>query len=115
MAVEHARLFAETRRLLQQTQEQSDQLQLIMDTVPAGMLLLDDQQRVLLANPLAQAYLADLHRHELQHTIRMWGTVPFACCQHQDDPCCQCSHERIFSHLEGRFERISVSMISLSK
>jgi PAS domain S-box-containing protein len=64
MAVEHARLFAETRRLLQQTQEQSDQLQLIMDTVPAGMLLLDDQQRVLLANPLAQAYLADLARLE---------------------------------------------------
>jgi signal transduction histidine kinase len=64
MAVENARLFAETRRLLRHTQEQSDQFQMIMDTVPAGMLLLDDQYRILLANPLAQAYLADLARLE---------------------------------------------------
>jgi two-component system cell cycle sensor histidine kinase/response regulator CckA len=44
---------AERERLLTQIQEQAQHVQQIVDTVPEGMLLLDADGRVILANPMA--------------------------------------------------------------
>ncbi len=58
IALHNADLFAQTRRLLQQTQAQARQVQEIIDTVPEGVLLLDHDQRIVHANPLARTYLS---------------------------------------------------------
>ncbi|MFZ0544946.1 MAG: PAS domain S-box protein [Candidatus Promineifilaceae bacterium] len=57
IAIENAQLFAETQRLLRQTREQTQQLQQIMDIVPDGILLLDNQKRVISVNQAGEAYL----------------------------------------------------------
>jgi PAS domain S-box-containing protein len=44
------------------TQEQARQVQMIIDTVPEGVLLLDVNHRVILANPAARKYLSVLLR-----------------------------------------------------
>jgi PAS domain S-box-containing protein len=48
---------AQRERLLAQIQEQARRVQGIIDTLPQGVLLLDADQRVLLANPVAEQYL----------------------------------------------------------
>ncbi len=53
LAIERRRLFDETRR-------QARRVQQIMNTVPQGVLFLDEQRRVALANPAAEAYLSIL-------------------------------------------------------
>jgi two-component system cell cycle sensor histidine kinase/response regulator CckA len=50
----------ERMRLLAQIQEQARRMQQIMDTVPEGVLLLDADLRILLANPVARQALAAL-------------------------------------------------------
>ncbi|MBN1147741.1 MAG: GAF domain-containing protein [Anaerolineales bacterium] len=59
-AIENARLFEETYRLLAKTREQAHQVQQIIDTVPEGVVLLDASRRVVLANPAARQHLAEL-------------------------------------------------------
>lgn len=73
IAIENARLFTETERLLKQTQEQAQQVQQIMDTVPEGMLLLDAHCRVVLANPTGRKYLAQLGDAEVGDTLSHLG------------------------------------------
>jgi GAF domain-containing protein len=51
---------AQRLHLLAQTQEQARRVQQILDTVPDGVLLLDPDHRILMANPVAQEYLAVL-------------------------------------------------------
>jgi len=51
------RAEAEREQLLKTTQAQAEQLAQIMRSVPEGILLLDADQRILLANPLAETYL----------------------------------------------------------
>ncbi len=51
------RAEAERERLLQQVQEQTRQMQQIIDTVPEGVLVLDHELRLLLCNPSALTYL----------------------------------------------------------
>jgi GAF domain-containing protein/CheY-like chemotaxis protein len=46
--------------LLERIQENAQQVQHIIDTVPEGVLLLDEDRRVVLANPVAQTYLINL-------------------------------------------------------
>ncbi len=46
--------------LLERIQENAQQVQHIIDTVPEGVILLDEDQRVILANPVAQTYLINL-------------------------------------------------------
>ncbi|MCP4544715.1 MAG: PAS domain S-box protein [Chloroflexi bacterium] len=50
----------ERLRLLKQVQEQAEQMQQIVNTVSAGMLLLDSDMRILLANPAAREYMVAL-------------------------------------------------------
>ena len=47
-------------RLITQLEQHIGQVQLIMDTVPDGMVLLDNTCRVVMANPAGRRYLADL-------------------------------------------------------
>jgi len=51
IAIENARLFEETRHMLDQMREQALRVQRIIDTVPEAVLLLDSDQRVVVANP----------------------------------------------------------------
>lgn len=64
IAIENARLFEET-------QAQAHQLEQILDSVPEGVLLLDANQRLILANPIAREYLKiltpDEDRDRLTH------------------------------------------------
>lgn len=57
LAIDNATLFMETKRLLQQIRAHAEQVQQIMDTVPEGLLLLDERRRILQANPAAINYL----------------------------------------------------------
>ncbi len=57
---ERRKAEAEHLRLLAQVQAQAQQIAQLMDTVPAGIILLDADQRVLMANPTGQRDLATL-------------------------------------------------------
>lgn len=46
--------------LLERIQENAQRVQHIIDTVPEGIILLDEESRVVLANPVAQTYLVNL-------------------------------------------------------
>lgn len=59
-AISNAGLIEESRRLLQQSREQAQQVQQIMETVPDGVILLDARQKILVANPSARDYLAQI-------------------------------------------------------
>ncbi len=54
---------AERLGLLGKIQAQADQMQRILDTVPEGVLLLDQNLLLVLANPAAQRYLDELSSH----------------------------------------------------
>lgn len=57
IAVESAALFAESQRLLHEAQAHAQLTQEIIDSAPEGMLVLDSEQRLVLANPVARGYL----------------------------------------------------------
>jgi GAF domain-containing protein/CheY-like chemotaxis protein len=64
--------------LLERIQENAQQVQHIIDTVPEGVILLDDESQVVLANPVAQAYLLDLAEFEPGETLTHLGGKPLA-------------------------------------
>jgi two-component system cell cycle sensor histidine kinase/response regulator CckA len=53
----------ERLRLIQQTEAQASQLQHILDTVPEGIVTVDQDHKVALANPLAREYLETLAQY----------------------------------------------------
>jgi two-component system, cell cycle sensor histidine kinase and response regulator CckA len=55
---------AEREQLLRQIQEQAQRVQQIVDTLPEGMIVLDKERRIKLANPVARAHLTDLGVHD---------------------------------------------------
>lgn len=73
IAIENARLFEETQRLLQQTRQQAQQLEQILDSVPEGVLVLDADQRLALANPIAQEYLHTLTPEQVGDRLTRLG------------------------------------------
>jgi PAS domain S-box-containing protein len=62
--------------LLQQTKDQAQRIQHIMDTVSEGLLLLDAEKKVVLANPLAQEYLALLGEEGQEEPLEQLGSKP---------------------------------------
>lgn len=66
--------ISERKRLLAQIQEQARKTRQIMDTVPVGVFLVEDQGRVLLANPLAERYLAALAPGWMEATTHLGET-----------------------------------------
>jgi len=83
VAIENARLYQaakqeiserkqaeeERERLLVQIQEQAQRVRQIIDTVPEGMLLLDADEQIVLANPVAEGHLS------LLADVRVGGIV----------------------------------------
>jgi GAF domain-containing protein/ActR/RegA family two-component response regulator len=55
--------------LLEQIKENARRVQQIMDTVPEGVILLDNQRQVVLANPVAQDYLLELEGVHIGDTL----------------------------------------------
>jgi PAS domain S-box-containing protein len=78
IAIDSAGLYAETRRLLEKTRTQARQVQQIVDTMPEGVLLLDAQRRVILANPLGQTYLEQLAGARSGDVLTQLGSRPLA-------------------------------------
>jgi two-component system, cell cycle sensor histidine kinase and response regulator CckA len=68
----------ERERLLAQIQEQVQRVQQIMDTVPAGVILLDIENHVVLANPLGRRDLAILADTLVGGTLLQLGNRPLA-------------------------------------
>ncbi|UCE00773.1 MAG: GAF domain-containing protein [Chloroflexota bacterium] len=62
--------------LLERIQENARQVQHIIDTVPEGVILLDEQMRVVLANPVAQTYLIKLAVFETGDILTHLGQSP---------------------------------------
>ena len=74
--VERRRAEGEILRLLQRAQEQADQVQQIISTVPEGMVLLDGEARILLANPLSRKYLSLLANADVGDRLTHLGGRP---------------------------------------
>jgi signal transduction histidine kinase len=56
----HAGIALQNARMYSKTEEQARQVQQIIDTVPEGVLLLDEEKRFILTNPAAQRFLYQL-------------------------------------------------------
>lgn len=69
IALENARLHAETNSLLRQTRERTQQVRRIMDTVSDGVMLLNADHNVVLANPVAREYLSVLTDQSLDSPL----------------------------------------------
>ncbi len=73
-AIQNARLFSETLRLYNLTDEalarRVEQLQALLDTVAEGVLMLDPAGRVLLVNPTAETILQQAARELQGQTLR---------------------------------------------
>lgn len=76
IAIEHARLYAETQKLYQQTQQQARQLEQILNTMVGGIILLDPDYRIKRANPAGQNYLSLLAGSEIGQTCTHLGGHP---------------------------------------
>ncbi len=75
---ERVRAEEERALLVAQVREQARQMQQTMDTVPEGVLLLDADLRVLLANPVAKGDLAVLAGAKVGDTLTHLGDRPLA-------------------------------------
>jgi signal transduction histidine kinase/CheY-like chemotaxis protein len=64
--------------LLERIQENAQQVQYIIDTVPEGVILLDEECRVVLANPVAQSYLVNLADFSPEEILARLGDKPLA-------------------------------------
>lgn len=62
--------------LVEKTREQARQVQQIINTVPEGMVLLDVDSRILLANPAAREYLVALAQPRVGDTLDHLGGRP---------------------------------------
>ena len=70
---ERKRAEEERARLLAQIREQAQQVQQIIDTMPEGVLLLDADGQVILANPVAEGDLAVLADAQMGDTLTHLG------------------------------------------
>jgi PAS domain S-box-containing protein len=68
----------ERDQLLAHIQEQAHRVQQIIDTVPEGVLLLDQDQRIVLANPVAGGHLSLLAGVKVRDTLTHLGSRPLA-------------------------------------
>ncbi len=73
---ERKRVEKERERLLVRIREQARQMQQIMDTVPEGVLLLDTNGQVVLANPVAAHHLDTLAGARAGDTLTHLGNRP---------------------------------------
>jgi two-component system cell cycle sensor histidine kinase/response regulator CckA len=69
---------AERERLLAQIREQARRVQQIIDTVPEGVLLLDSEERIIVANPVAETHLPQLGDARVGDRLARLGERPLA-------------------------------------
>ena len=62
--------------LLERIQENAQQVQHIIDTVPEGVILLDEERQIVLANPVAQSYLKNLAEFQSGEILTHLGQKP---------------------------------------
>ncbi|MGC8874824.1 MAG: hybrid sensor histidine kinase/response regulator, partial [Chloroflexia bacterium] len=75
-SAEHREAGVERSRLLARLCEQAHQMQRIVDAVPEGVILLDEEHRIALANPAARAYLRALSGADVGQVLTRLGDVP---------------------------------------
>jgi two-component system cell cycle sensor histidine kinase/response regulator CckA len=75
---ERVQVEKERERLMQEIQEQAHRVQQIMDTVPEGVILLDNAGQVRLANPLGHVGLDTLAGASVGDTLAHLGDRPLA-------------------------------------
>jgi len=68
-----AAIAVQNALLLEQARQQSQAIQQIIDTVPEGVLLLDPEHRILLANPIAQVFLQALSGSDVGERLTTLG------------------------------------------
>jgi PAS domain S-box-containing protein len=73
---DQVRAIQERERLLEQIQEQAYRMRQIVETVPEGMILLDAQAQVVLANPLGESHLGTLASAWIGDTLTHLGEHP---------------------------------------
>jgi signal transduction histidine kinase/DNA-binding response OmpR family regulator len=78
MAANLAAVTLDNARLLRQTQEQALQVQRIIDTVPDGVFLLDEEHCILVANPVAAKHLELLAGAGLNDVLTSLGSRPIS-------------------------------------
>lgn len=76
IAVDNARLSAETHMLLEKTQAQARLTQDIIDSSPDGMIVLDAQDRLLLVNPAARTHISELRGSHVGDEVTTIGEHP---------------------------------------
>lgn len=75
-SAEHREVGLERSHLLVQLREQARQMQRIVEAVPEGVLLLDAERRIALANPAARAYLRALAGADVGQVLTRLGERP---------------------------------------
>jgi PAS domain S-box-containing protein len=75
---ERKRAEEERERLTSQIRQQARQMEQILTTVPAGVLLLDSEGRILQANPVAQRHLVILTREKVGAILTHLGDRPLS-------------------------------------
>ena len=88
----------ERLRLLEQIREQMRQVQQIIDTVPEGVVLLDKEGLILLANPAGENDLNLLADANIGDTLTQLGNRPLTDTLHRDpkNPWCRISYKSRF-------------------
>jgi CheY-like chemotaxis protein len=76
IAIAHAQLFSQTRHLLQRTQEEARKVRQVMDTVPEGVIFLDHEHCVELANETGELYLSLLANTKVGEPLTHLGEHP---------------------------------------
>lgn len=76
MAVENTRLQQESELLLGQTRLQQNQLRQLLEVIPDGVMLLDGQKRIVEANAVGRAYLAQLADVQVGQKLVQLGSEP---------------------------------------
>jgi len=66
----------ERLELLAKTQQQAEQVKMIIETVPEGVVLLGKNGNILLANPLANEYLKDLLGDDIDEPLTHLAGIP---------------------------------------
>lgn len=78
IAIEHARLYAKTQKLYEETQKQARQLDQVLSTIISGIILLDSNYRIKMVNPAGLNYLLLLSGGKVNQTCTHLGGRPLA-------------------------------------
>ena len=76
LVIEEARMVEEKQALVQQIQQQVSRIERIMDAIPEGVILLNNQRRVIQVNALGREYLKYLGNANVGEVLYSLNAVP---------------------------------------